>query len=450
MKKILLYGIITTTLFLTLPQNIQALETTNYNLNSQIQQLDIEPLLPAFTFEQEDIKEKTTEEIEEVDETEFYFEEVEVELLEKHHYWGGQIGLRESYKYDINGNLMQKIDIEDNYKLITNYEYDENGKLIQEVRSNGEIVDYIYNKWGNLVEEIQHHDTYDTTTTYVYVYDDYNKLISKAFYNTRDQINAETYVYNENDQLIAEYIEGNKLPQCKYIYNETGQLIKKEYYVVEKRVATNKLAYETTFTYDEKGRLTQDEFYKYEYDNYGNLSREVSIYGADSFYTSYVYEYTQNVFKWKQDYIDFIESNGPFENEFQKSFYQLIYIDDDDIPELYIDGDVQYILSSKERVLALSTYGQEDIYYYPKSGDLIIDGDMFVEYYKLNEDEFALVSKMEASSYDTKVYYTSESGIVEYTYETMRDKMIDFPNTQYLSNNNLKSKHEIIEEIKNY
>lgn len=497
MKKILMSKLIAATVLLNISQIASAVE---------IPKPEAFELLPALVH-------VFPEQAEEAEDKEIDPDiEVESNLIAKQHYWGGEVGLIETYVYNESDQLIQKIETEGNTQLITEYNYNKNGDLVQKVSSNGEIIDYLYNKWGNMVQEIRHHDIYETTTTYTYEYDDYNNLTKKAFFNTRDQIDADTYVYNDRGLLSAEYIEGNKYPRCKYFYDENDNLIKIEYYVVEKKLATKELSYETTYTYDELGRLIQDDFYTYEYDDYGNIAKQVSIFGAESFYTDYVYEHVEleksekidaiidsieipttlgdaennttipvvtgtaivdgaaesttaivdgaaesataitTAMDWKQEYINFISTHAPIPSMFQTDFYKLVHIDDDEIPELYIDGqyvsDIQYILASGGRYLALSTYGLEDVYYIPNSGNLVVDQWLSVEEYKLTKDGFELVEEINSYGFEDKSIIL-DFGVVTYGFEDMRQAMTKDSVLMGVEEE-LKSYQEIIEEIENY
>ncbi|ONI48232.1 hypothetical protein AN643_02600 [Candidatus Epulonipiscioides saccharophilum] len=357
-------------------------------------------------------------------------------LETKNYYWSDTIGMIESFLYDIHGNLIRKIEKKGDTVLTTDYAYDLDNKLIQEVKSNGEIIDYQYNKKGLLVSKVQHHKDYKEKTTINYKYDDLDRLIATSFFNTKEQIDTDTYTYNDKGLLSAEYTEGNKYPKCKYFYDDDDNLIKIEYYGVEKKLSTKELSHTTTYTYDDLGRLSADNFYTYEYDDYGNLLKQSSIFGENSMYIDYVYDYIQipkvpvdldliiedieipdeldeltlearalkNELEaalkskqemivnedWKEEYIDFINKIDPTGTK--GDVYRIFYLDSDAIPELYIGAqtpaDDQYIVSSASRYLTLSTYGLKDLYYYAKNQDgiIVIDNGQSVKEYALLED----------------------------------------------------------------
>lgn len=195
MKKILMSKLIAATVLLNISQIASAVE---------IPKPEAFELLPALVH-------VFPEQAEEAEDKEIDPDiEVESNLIAKQHYWGGEVGLIETYVYNESDQLIQKIETEGNTQLITEYNYNKNGDLVQKVSSNGEIIDYLYNKWGNMVQEIRHHDIYETTTTYTYEYDDYNNLTKKAFFNTRDQIDADTYVYNDRGlSSLASYLQSH-------------------------------------------------------------------------------------------------------------------------------------------------------------------------------------------------------------------------------------------------
>lgn len=161
---------------------------------------------------------------------------------------------------------------------------------------------------------------------------------------------------------------------------------------------------------------------------------------------------TADIPQWKIAYLDFLEK----EKETHRS-YALVYIDGDDIPELYLSGDCEAtgdsICSYKNGTVVeqqLNRIGGG--WYIERSGNLINQngnmGHKYTHVYKLGKDKFELTFKallvehnevLEDDEY--KLYYEYSIGdesVNETEYKAAVENAFDFENAVRLNDNSVE------------
>lgn len=170
--------------------------------------------------------------------------------------------LKETYKFDKNGILLESSTYNTNGSILTSrytYKYDSLGNKI-EVTSTGGWGDsrttYKYDNKRNMVEEIAHFSgNFHHKNTYKY--DLKGNMIEDAFYDTDKKFSfGNRYKYNEvgrKIEAIVFYPDGKFGNSETYKYDENGNLIEKI-----------------------ENNSTFPKFYKYKYDEFNNVLEEVS------------------------------------------------------------------------------------------------------------------------------------------------------------------------------
>lgn len=271
------------------------------------------------------------------DDMEFYLWEDREKILLKYADYDeeGQRWSWTEYRYDDRGNLKIEVDYLYQDKILSwrTYDYDASGELTGEVY-------YWYENSGNLKkEEIR----YKYRKEYSYPYDGCENTVRKIRYeyrseyeNVRDDHGRQYWemedgglwektVYNENEEEIRwfRYGDGEDVKiECTYEYDEEGNKtaeIRDTYYdngsikLSEKYDEAGRLVSETEYDaegggnswrryeYDQTGNITADirrgqdgdwKKYEYQYDNVGNLRREIFYNGEQKEGVSKRYGYT--------------------------------------------------------------------------------------------------------------------------------------------------------------
>ena len=206
-------------------------------------------------------------------------------------------------KYDANGNLTDYIlEFPNGSTDRRTYEYDSENRITKmleidnESYDNAILTEWVYDANGNLVKEI--FGSYNGPRYYYeYEYDNEGKLIGETIFN--GMFSYVTYYYDENGNLARSVTEpdGNE-GVCiidTYIYDDNGNLIEKIH--DRKSVDGSAVLYEVhEYTYNADGLVVRDHLtstnyltpgrdyecvYEYEYDEYGNVIRELSNYDGD-------------------------------------------------------------------------------------------------------------------------------------------------------------------------
>ena len=199
------------------------------------------------------------------------------------------------YEYDEAGRLLRTVPVGESGSTGMCYEYDEAGNLIRESDSDEIFVtSYTYDDQGRLSSTTQ---VYDGTILSVetYSYDDQGRKMMAneegIFQGDPGRYTATTaFSYDENGRLVEEEratvsqivdeYKSQELSRTEYLYQDDGKLAERRTYSGEK------LTSKTTYTYDQEKLSIQSTEYEpsretevlnFEYDDHGNLTREITI-----------------------------------------------------------------------------------------------------------------------------------------------------------------------------
>ena len=227
---------------------------------------------------------------------------------------GGNTEYTVDKTYDANGNLTEETLTDDSGNTDTQrYEYDSENRMIKmidvynENMDSATIYEWFYDEDGLLTKK---------TTEYMstgvrqqmyneYEYDNEGKLISETIFDGR--FSYVTYYYDENGNLTRSVTEPESADGVyvinTYFYDNNGNLIKK---IHDRKGADGSAVlydvYEYTYNADglvirehltSTNYLTPDRSYvsvsEYEYDEYGNVIRELSNYDGDVYVEEFVF-----------------------------------------------------------------------------------------------------------------------------------------------------------------
>lgn len=195
------------------------------------------------------------------------------------------------YDYDIFGNLVSSTSYSSVTALTITSEYDGNENEIKRTtldRNSGKITlcEYEYDSNGNLIRTIQ---TTDELTIVIQeaAYDNNGNQLEEKTYNYGDSI------YNGSINVWHEYeydSNGNKIKHEIRNYNPDGSI--DTWYGYEYDSNGNETKYERKI-YNNDGICFRYERYEKEYDNDGNIIKEIQYIKDDSinFENEYEYEY---------------------------------------------------------------------------------------------------------------------------------------------------------------
>jgi RHS repeat-associated protein len=187
--------------------------------------------------------------------------------------WSNKIVKEISYK-DANNST---------WAVITNYDYDLNSNLIKKVDPKWNETTFTYDEFNNLVETID-----SLWNKVINTYDKNNNLITKTIKQNNNNETTTTYVYDEDNRLISETNELNKTKHYTYNnLNQVTQITDEEWNItnyaydynsnVKSETKTNSWNTITkTFTYDERWNNTSITDWNgnitiYEYNNLNQL-----------------------------------------------------------------------------------------------------------------------------------------------------------------------------------
>lgn len=228
-------------------------------------------------------------------------------------------GANKIFSYDANGNLKSERD-EDGFN--TAYTYDENNNLKSLQYADGKSVVYVYNKRGELVEftdwngttslqvdalgrlkEVNDHNnrttsyeydgvgnktamTYTTPTATRFSMGITRRINGNEIFQNRPNGEKTESVYDTLNHRIraTEFVNGNLRRINEYEYDNLGNVTKE----INRNNAYEPLNQTKSYEYDKVNRLVQSTENKnvtqYAYDTAGNLSREI-LNGAETRYT---------------------------------------------------------------------------------------------------------------------------------------------------------------------
>ncbi len=203
-----------------------------------------------------------------------------------------QMGSHTYYKYDSNGNLLKKVQPLDGTKAyvegnttdfaVTVYTYFTNGLIKSEIDPEGNKVEYTYDQYGSVATK---KDAAGNTT---YTYD----ILGQKRTETTDVGNKTEWVYNKNGQVIKQINPDGGINRTTY--DDSGYVVlevKPNQYDITKdsnSVYTGTIGMHSEW--DSRGYLisTTDELSnktQYEWDAYGNKTKEIKPDGATYLYT---------------------------------------------------------------------------------------------------------------------------------------------------------------------
>ncbi|MDL2250823.1 DUF6531 domain-containing protein [Lachnospiraceae bacterium OttesenSCG-928-J05] len=204
------------------------------------------------------------------------------------------------YEYDNVGRLSTHISAKGTKTYL---EYDSNGNLTEVIDGSNRKMTYVYDKADRLVQATAGDGVNEITSTYQYdnrgnltSLTDGNGNTTNYSYNKLDQItkeanplgNIESYSYDINARLCNVKRASGKM--ISYEYNKLDEQLKTSYsdsaegevlYAYDRdgrRVSMSDLTGNSTYTYDDCGRITgvksgDGNIILYNYDSYGNLSK---------------------------------------------------------------------------------------------------------------------------------------------------------------------------------
>ena len=233
-----------------------------------------------------------------------------------------QQGKRDEFETEIeyyaDGTKRKEICVHNRYsENSVTYQYDEYGNEISAKSEKSErISEYTYNDEGLVVKLIQNTGLDGKKKATEYIYDESGKVIEKTSYpvDRPDDKVIYTYTYDGEDCIKEEetYWGRTVTTEYRYVYDENGRLV--EQTTIERNNEST-----TAYEYDEKGNeikvigLDDDGsayvWYENSYDEEGNLVKKVRVYPDEK---RNQFQYTQNcaynengikTFEFKQ-YID--------------------------------------------------------------------------------------------------------------------------------------------------
>ena len=218
-----------------------------------------------------------------IEENEYYYNNLYEKIIYKYFFVDRNLEYKTLYKYDEDGNLIEKNNVDLKYKTL--YKYDGKGNLIEknEYDSRGHKYKtlYKYDEKGNLIERYKYlclsEEDYLAYNT-LYKYDEEGNLIEENIHDSDgDPVTKQLYDKQGNRIQLNKYLNG-RLHEC-LLYDEKGNIIEKRIYE-----SNGDPIVKMTCKYDEKGnyveairtnspwgRRDRTEYkYEYEFDNKGN------------------------------------------------------------------------------------------------------------------------------------------------------------------------------------
>lgn len=197
------------------------------------------------------------------------------------------------------------------------YTYTDSEKVYTTLTSSGETTRTVYN---DAFYPVEYTDEYGKTTTYTY--DDHYRVLTEAC-----GTETTTYTYDANGNIVS-YITGDTESNTYYTYDSNKRVVREQtgnyytYYTYDSNgnnlvYATLKEDYTgeapalynssltcfdtTTYTYDDKGRVTSEVYstggsVSYEYDNRGNVTKETTVTVENDETETKVVTYTYDAF----------------------------------------------------------------------------------------------------------------------------------------------------------
>lgn len=213
------------------------------------------------------------------------------EELDKFHY---VITTRSSVHASLDGKAVRS--------TIT-YQYDEGGRIAQmkSTGPNGTVTttDYEYDEHGNVIRYtettvIEGREPTTSSYEYEYEYDESGRILSKTTLTDEGEKRLEmiTYTYDEQDRLVHKkilYLSWGNTYNYAYDYDDAGNLIK-ELQTIDYGQGQSETVYSYEYTYNEDGHKSTKTYYAYGYtytDTYtydgAYISRAYQLYDSDDY-----------------------------------------------------------------------------------------------------------------------------------------------------------------------
>lgn len=418
--------------------------------------------------------------------------EKDLGTLSKSSYYGwGKLEDSVEYTYDEVGNLLTEAEYgEGGIESSVEYEYDSKGNLSKETHYTGSEnqvnywYTYSYDGEGNLLE-VTYYDTSSTYTEYEYVYDEVGNLIQETDYSSNGNCKEISYDYNTEGKVTKEFIhyesdsdstESDNDFWHEYEYDSAGNLLKVVEYEGDAVNCSVEYEYDgsgnileatwcysdsgtasTKLEYDENGNclsiIIEDDDsswkYEYEYDEDGNLIKCIK----DN-YREYIFEYYSDSNPDVSDESGIQDDNSMIEfaliayqkyiDGFEIQGCELIYLDEDDIPELvFTRDDYYYVLTYKNYAVLesdwLIIYSYGKMYYRERKGEFMFertfDTDCESFYFTLVDGNFSQIGGADCyENYNGSITYDvfNNFNVSKATYDSYRasfgtyDKSVDF------------------------
>ncbi len=221
------------------------------------------------------------------------YQEEDIELL-----------YEEEYSYDEHGNVVSEKHQYDDYSSFYpfSYEYDENGNMIKKTTydSDGEIYqiyEYDYDDANKMIHSVNTFFSTDAVHSFedFYGYDDEGHEIWEG----DPGCPTHTFEYDSNGNLIKKCEYGVDIFEYfEYQYNEKGLLLSEIIKELEKESGIPLYSHETSYLYDDEGRILKTEEISVYYDAEGNVTETIESLYSDSYYDNIKREDAYYMGKW--------------------------------------------------------------------------------------------------------------------------------------------------------
>lgn len=227
------------------------------------------------------------------------------QLISSLHWEGGAV--EETYEYDSAGNRIRAIEDYDAGKTITEYSYNEDGLLSSAIETSTE-------EWSG--------DTW--TETIVYSYDSQSR-ISKVSCTGGYTDALTTYYYQYQPFVLSEYIDSYGYSNTNLLLQDANGYTLHSFYLSDPELFADARGYLAKVV-DTKSYSNEVQTYVFYYDG---IAAEATGDTSDSNQSG----------AWNQVYYDFIiqdRKDADSSEDWEWVGYELVYLDDDTIPELWI------------------------------------------------------------------------------------------------------------------
>ena len=307
----------------------ESLENTEFGLITEWEdentEVSEEPAGESYRLKREETYDRSSGDLSEV----ILYEYNDLGLLQNKTYW--------RYKDTENGGYWSASDI-------FAYQYNEKQQLVKQFYPFGRVNNYFYDDYGNCIKEEYEKNT-ENWHVVTRTFDDNGSVLTELS-DLLDESGKSLfpegykYIYDGNGRLLKEddYFGHSETHSVTYEYDDAGNMVKKTD-IYGDRVTV------FTYTYDQNGYLissttgsvyseTPDSIYEYMYDENGNM-QTVSTEGV--IVNRYTYE--KDVQKetkglWREAYRNYLKKANDRDWNYVDIF--LFYLDDDNIPEMYI------------------------------------------------------------------------------------------------------------------